>query len=1031
MRINYLSERVYEENEKEGKKNLKYEYWSKILGEEVSELLYDQNFQFRGYIQENQYEVMKPDIYKRVEDYLSSMKNFQGIKNPKFFSKVNKEIIFPEFYYSMVERGIEILEKKIEAYSTQITENIYTSFALYMARQMQEVSIRTLITSMHLYKEQGKLKGRDEKEEYEFFCNTYVGTWEFKKELFHMYPVLWRCLEEKAKQVINYYAEVITNFVKDRVQIQKKFSGDCPVNRITDINFGFSDIHSQGKSVLQVTIDNGLKLMYKPRCMDNEKFFYGTLNWLSEKMHMTQYTYTILSYQDHSWCEQVVNMSCSSEEQVKAYYKRLGIQLFLVYFFGTRDLHFENIIASGEYPVLIDLESLINIPRVAIEKGIEGEMYHRLEESVLYSGLLPFHFGNIDPSGICGQGEQKYSFMIPVIVDSKTSNMRIGYKYPTTKTQKNLVQWKGKVCEAVEYKEYLLNGFEVAYRQTLKNVSEFKKILETAGYLRNRSIIMHTQRYTMLLSSSYHPSLMRDGAERELFLYSMWKGRGKGDEALVKAEIQDLLNGDIPYFYCQGNSTCLFQNNKEIYPYFLSDTASSHIIKKCKKLSVDDMEIQKEYIRLSLEIFSQKHVKYINHTYSIKNKIQKDEFVGEAVTRESLKRKLLQHAIWNPEKTEVNWFTMKLSDEQQKKWEIVPMNHYFYDGLAGMLLVFYELNQKEKNTEIFYKTLKNMLCEYTEQGILSLNNLDSHNTGLYNGEASIVYVYLLMYQISGEEEYLEYAKKHAQIVAKLLKSDQQYDWLTGNAGAAWGFILLYRLTGAKEYLQLGEDAIQVLSKFAKVQEQGIAWENQMDIPPMSGLAHGNSGMLLPVLALAKYTHLTQYEELAKQIWEYEDSLFDSSMNNWKDTRIEVNSEEAEQFMPGSVAWCHGAAGILYSRILCYEFLENEEWKRRIERDIRRAYTTLKVYWQRDSYRMCHGTYGNLWILAIAERQMKEYGIKFENDEEVEIHKAGDIRLLPQERINPGFMNGYSGVLYANMKLFKDNNIASQGLRIED
>ena len=59
---------------------------------------------------------------------------------------------------------------------------------------------------------------------------------------------------------------------------------------------------------------------------------------------------------------------------------------------------------------------------------------------------------------------------------------------------------------------------------------------------------MNTQQYSMLLSASYHPSVMRDGAERETLFYSLWKGRNGTEQEIVEREIQDLLNGNIPYF---------------------------------------------------------------------------------------------------------------------------------------------------------------------------------------------------------------------------------------------------------------------------------------------------------------------------------------------------------------------------------------------------------------------------------------------------------------------------------------------------
>ena len=76
---------------------------------------------------------------------------------------------------------------------------------------------------------------------------------------------------------------------------------------------------------------------------------------------------------------------------------------------------------------------------------------------------------------------------------------------------------------------------------------------------------------------------------------------------------------------------------------------------------------------------------------------------------------------------------------------------------------------------------------------------------------------------------------------------------------------------------------------------------------MSGLAHGNSGILIPILALSKYTERTMYEEIADKIWNYENSLYDPAINNWKDTREQGKVVSSDNI--GAVAWCHGVAGL--------------------------------------------------------------------------------------------------------------------------
>ena len=79
--------------------------------------------------------------------------------------------------------------------------------------------------------------------------------------------------------------------------------------------------------------------------------------------------------------------SCKTEQQLKDYYVRLGVQLFLAYVLGTKDLHCENIIASGEYPVLIDLEVLLSTMELKEGKTAPQEIINQLSKSVLQTGI--------------------------------------------------------------------------------------------------------------------------------------------------------------------------------------------------------------------------------------------------------------------------------------------------------------------------------------------------------------------------------------------------------------------------------------------------------------------------------------------------------------------------------------------------------------------------------------------------------------------------------------------------------------------
>ena len=214
-------------------------------------------------------------------------------------------------------------------------------------------------------------------------------------------------------------------------------------------------------------------------------------------------------------------------------------------------------------------------------------------------------------------------------------------------------------------------------------------------------------------------------------------------------------------------------------------------------------------------------------------------------------------------------------------------------------------------------------------------------------------------------------------------------------------LLLYEIIPNEAYLEMAERAADMLAKSEEKQEQGIGWTIEKGMPPMAGAAHGNGGILMAFLHLWHLTAKEKYEQLAEKVWTYEEALYDPEINNW----IDVRSEEQKKDGIGAMAWCHGAPGILYSRMKCYKYVRDQKWKDRLEKDMHRAYKKLKEYWRRDSWCLCHGICGNLWILEKASEVLGD------KDEIFSSYPAWEeVQLLPQEKESPGLLNGYGGIL---------------------
>lgn len=891
----------------------------------------------------------------------------------------------------------------------------------YFEQQLQSICLRTLITELHQYKDKHLLKGENPREEYLYFCRKVVGKQEFIDSCLERYPELYRCVQEKIRFITEYYQEVIYNFEQDKSEISQEIC-KREVNKIIKIDGRMGDTHCQGKQVLKLALDNGERILYKPHSLRNEVIFSELLQWLAGRTGIAQKQYTVLSRETYGWSKIVEYQECESTEEVKRFYQRIGVQLFLAYILNTRDLHCENLIAAGEYPVFVDLETLIFTLKDETGHKVQEQIFERLQESVLYTGVLPiYHWDRsgegIDASAIGGGGKQRYPFRIPQVKCPETSDMFLGYTYPVMGEAKNRAALSGKKICPDQYMREVVEGFEKAYQAVLAEKEEFRDtVMKKLKHSKSRYIHADTQKYGMLLSASYHPALLKNREDRYRFFvdFYMDENRDEDERRIREEEIRSMMQGDIPYFEYQSDDRNLWNGEgKKIGTYFKREPLVK-VQQKIDKLTKKDLIKQKQYIQIALSFMSKDPNVYRNNVYRVKERLSEQSF-DTVHNIKKLVEQVIYEAVWNEDKTEVGWEQLTIGQGRQFTWNIEPMNYYLYQGLAGMLLLFWKIKNIEmfgERTENIYQTLCKMFFRYTEEGEINLQSLCSKCTGMYEGEGAVVYIYLLLYQQSKEKIFLEYAKRHAVIVERLLDQDEVYDLLSGNAGAAWVMMKLYYITKDAYFLNIAEKAVDILIAASEKQEEGIGWRSD-DQPPMAGMAHGNSGVLMPVFALWRETEDEKYERLAENIWKYEDSLYDSRIQNWIDVRVkEIDEDEI-----GPVAWCHGVGGVLLSRLNCYKMAKEDRWKDRLGKDIEKAYAKLNEYWLRDSWSLCHGICGNLWILEKVDREFWHKGI-----DKREQLLPSEIQWLPQEKMNPGFMNGYGGVLYY---LLAETNMAKE------
>lgn len=286
-------------------------------------------------------------------------------------------------------------------------------------------------------------------------------------------------------------------------------------------------------------------------------------------------------------------------------------------------------------------------------------------------------------------------------------------------------------------------------------------------------------------------------------------------------------------------------------------------------------------------------------------------------------------------------------------------------------------------------------------------------------------------------------KKHSAAVEKIYPEDQNKDLLSGNAGLMIAWLHMYDVTGDRKYLERSVDIWHRLEicMIRKNDTAGCIIANETH--PLAGLSHGNSGFLLAFSRLYKRYLDDRLAGQIRELLAYEDCLFDPGTGNWLDLRSQPGSKLANhkpdekrspaalKHLNDALGWCHGAPGILLARL---ELKKNcPELERAIvDEDIARAMDKLSGNIYRPGFCLCHGNFGNSrialkGIASAAEERHKRHlpgsdtGLEiqaaaawqfYKRTKEEVLFKIVHGGLLPQERYNPGFMTGLSGIGYS-------------------
>ena len=932
----------------------------------------------------------------------------------------------------LIRQGIDRLRDGVQSLKREHPE------APFDARTVEDILVsdlvktlapklmRTIVLELNVSRLRGDLNGETPQSRYQGFFERLrepaIGI-----SLLQEYPVLARQILACIDNWVNFGLEFLTHLCRDWPAITAELVHGEQPGQLTSMSGGAGDTHRQGRSVVIAGFSSGVQVVYKPHSLSVDKHFSELLAWLNDRgSHPPLASPKAIDRGTYGWVEFIPTTQCSSDDEVHRFYQRLGAYLALLYALEATDFHFENLIASGENPVLIDLEALFH-PRIeGVDAGQTalGLAAETMGHSVLRIGLLPRKtWGNaeaqgVELSGMGGAPGQITPFKVPVFEDEGTDCMRIVRKQVPIAGKNNRPSLNGADINPQDYTEDIVQGFTSLYGTIVEHRDE---LLSAGSPLMSfsedevRVVLRATRTYGVLLNESYHPDALRDALDRDRLFDKLWVGVASRPflAKVVKAERADLLRGDIPIFSSRPGSRDLWTSRNDAISEVFDEPSLEVVNNRIRGLNESDLSRQTWFIRASLTtlVMGTAGETWKQYQPTASSGIVTRERILDASRAAGDRLELL--ALRNNDL--VSWIGVTLVNERD--WSLLPLGGDLYSGTLGIVLYLAYLGEvtgHERYTELAKVAFANV--ESGMDAVFAKPKLPG-GVGGFSGWGAMVYALAHLHSLWQERRLLDEADRLVEGLAGIIDEDRSFDIIGGTAGCLAALIALYRHAGSENSLQLAVRCGNHLIANAREMTHGIGWltlTKEADVP-LSGFSHGSAGIALMLLELSTVTGMGRFREAAIEAMAYERSVFSPEIGNWPDFRRTGNPDDKE--IKSMLAWCHGAPGIALGRLRSLAHIDDPVIREEISIALK---ITVEQGFGRN-HSLCHGDLGNLeTVLAASEiLEDSEWQERLAQLSAVildSIDANGWICGVPFGVETPGLMTGLAGIGYGLLRL---------------
>ena len=818
---------------------------------------------------------------------------------------------------------------------------------------------------------------------------------------------------------------------------RQRLAGLCGAEpgELNELSFGAGDSHCGGSTVA-IARGEGWRVVYKPRPLAIDNALRGFVAGLAcdHGSALSLRIPGVVDCGDYGWAEFVAHRFAAGNEELLSFYRGIGHLLGLMRLLSGSDLHAENVIAQGGSPVVVDCETLFT-PKIPPSPSGYGGAFDRaiglISHTVLSIGLLPgrgvgLGFRGVDNSavgklpgqqpmqrqqGILGAGTDK-AYVGPIFVEAPVSR-----NHPSP----------GPAL--AEYWPEVLRGFDelTATLQRLDAAGGLWPRMQAFAGCHIRVVPRATEVYAEIGRMLWHPVSLHNPEPAQQRAFELLEkmatnvSTAPSDPAVMHAEIDELLEGDIPYF------SCLAREGQLHGPGGTTWLPPCHLVEAAlADWRSADFALERKSIQASL-VSAYSNDGWTSHGTSIMRTHGRGGDLEARRRRQAAQiiRSIMTNAI-HADDGSVAWVAPVLTPSG---WSVQPLEQDIYNGISGLTLLFGAYLHEtaagradpihELDT-LFAASLHTLhLAEAKRERVSNEGiKLRPDPPGAYLGLGSQIWTYLLLahWGLDGGDA-LQRASKLAEQIPAAATVDDIHDLLSGTAGAIVPLLALAGKTGDKSYVRMASQLGDLLHERAEHRKGQACWPNSNSREGMGGFAHGVTGIGWALTHLARTTGSARHQQLAQEAFAFEDALFDEQEQNWRDLRMLEGPRTA-------AAWCHGAVGIGLAHLNLDPTLTHSSTRKTVRRAAAAAWR-MGMGW---NHCACHGDLGAWELLdhaITAGEAPKELSVFNLLDVILtSLEQDGPSCGVGRDAFTPGLLPGVGGVAYQLLRAHPENDLPS-------